>query len=142
MKKTIVPLFALVMVGCGGPAYRATLSGANEKPNAVTTSGTGSVTAMLDGTVLEVSGNYSGLSGAATSAHIHGTADANNNASVVCALTITESATAGTGTLAGNCDTATITALTKTNLDANMYYVNVHTATNAAGEIRGQLLKQ
>ena len=142
MNKMIVPFFALVLVGCGGPTYKATLSGANEKPNAVTTNGAGNATAVLDGTVLEVSGSYQNLSGAATSAHIHGTADANNNASVVCSLTITESATAGTGTIAGNCDTATITALTKANLDTNMYYVNIHTAANAAGEIRGQLLKQ
>ena len=142
MKQLIVPFFALVLAACGGPTYKATLSGANEKPAAVTTNGTGEVTAVLDGMVLEVTGNYASLSGAATSAHLHGPADANTNASNICSLTITESATAGTGTVAGNCDTATITALTRANLDLNMYYINIHTGTNPGGEVRGQLNKQ
>ena len=142
MKQLIVPFFALALAACGGPTYRATLAGANEKPNPVTTNGSGTVTATLDGTVLEITGSYASLSGAATSAHLHGPADANTNASNICSLTITESATAGTGTLAGNCDTAQITALTTANLDTNMYYINVHTGTNPGGEVRGQLNKQ
>jgi len=142
MKQLIVPFFALTLAACGGPTYRATLAGGNEKPNPVTTNGSGTVTATLDGTVLEVTGSYASLSGAATSGHVHGPADANTNASNICSLTITESATAGTGTVAGNCDTAQITALTVEALNGNMYYVNIHTAANPGGEIRGQLTKQ
>lgn len=145
MKQLILPFFALVLVACGGPTYKTTLSGANEKPNAVTSNGAGSVTAVLDGAKLDVTGNYSTLSGPATNAHIHGPADAANTGGVVCPLTVTEGANAGTGTLAGSCDiseTASATTLTAANLNAGMYYVNVHTTLNPGGEIRGQLAKQ
>jgi len=126
------------LVGCGGgyPTYTATLAGAHEVPP-VTSSGTGNVTATLNGTTLTVSANYSGLSGAAQLAHIHGPADAANTAAVACPLQITESATVGTGTLAGTC-----TSFDVANLNAGMFYVNVHTAAHGGGEIRGQLAKQ
>jgi len=79
----------------------------------------------------------SGLSGAATAAHIHGPADATATASVACPLTVTESATAGTGTLSGEC-----TTLVVADLNSGMYYVNIHTTAHGGGEIRGQLMKK
>ncbi|HVE84365.1 MAG TPA: CHRD domain-containing protein [Myxococcales bacterium] len=127
---------AAALVGCGGPMFTATLSGGAEVP-AVTTSATGSATGTLDGTKLDVTGNYSGLSGAATAAHIHGPADATATASVACPLTVTESATAGTGTLSGEC-----TTLVVADLNSGMYYVNIHTTAHGGGEIRGQLMKK
>ena len=126
----------LALAACGGPTYLATLSGGAEVP-AVTTSATGSFTGTLDGTKLDVTGNYSGLSGAASAAHIHGPADAQNTGPVLCTLTVTESATAGTGTLGGEC-----TTLTVTDLNNGQYYVNVHTAAHGGGEIRGQIAKR
>lgn len=135
--QTIVLVAAvLALAACGGTTYKATLSGASEVP-AVTSSGTGTVTITVDGTTLDVTGNYSGLSGAASAAHIHGPADATASAGVVCALTATEGATTGTGTLSGECPSFDIAGL-----NSGMYYVNVHTATHGGGEIRGQIAKQ
>src|SRR4051812_6361743 len=96
----------LALAACGGPTYKATLNGTSEVP-AVTSTATGSFTGTLDGTKLDVTGNYAGLSGAATAAHIHGPSDAASTGPVICTLTFTESATAGTGTLGGECTTLT-----------------------------------
>ena len=126
----------LALAACGGPTYKATLSGASENP-AVTTTASGSVTMTLDGTALDVNGTYTGLSGAASAAHVHGPADATTNAAVVCALTATEGATAGGGTLTGECPSFDVAGL-----NSGMYYVNVHTAAHGGGEIRGQIAKQ
>jgi CHRD domain-containing protein len=128
----------LSLAACGGASYTATLSGSNEVP-AVTTSASGTFTGTMDGTSMDVTGSYTGLSGPATAAHIHGPSDASNTGPVVCTLTATESATAGTGTLSGEC-TGT-SALTVTDLNNGMYYVNVHTTAHGGGEIRGQISK-
>jgi hypothetical protein len=138
--QSIVPFFSLVaLVGCGGPSYKATLAGASEVPP-VTSPATGSVTAVLDGTMLDVNGTYKDLSGPAISAHIHGPATATATAGIFCTLTFTEGTPAGTGTLKGECpnfDEATVT-----NLNGGMFYVNVHTSAHGGGEIRGQISKQ
>jgi hypothetical protein len=133
------PLFtacvaALALSACGGPQdFKATLSGGAERPNPVTTNGTGSVTATLDGMMLTVSGTFSNLSAAASAAHIHGPADKESIADVVCPLTA--SANNG-GTLSGTC---TFTETQVQQLKDGKMYVNVHTSTNPMGEIRGQL---
>lgn len=122
---------AVVLVACGGPTFTATLSGANEVPP-VTTSATGTVTATLDGTALSLSGSFSGLSGNPTAAHIH-SGDAGSNGPVIVALNV-DGGTLGL--------THTLTAEQVTALTEGRVYVNVHTAANAGGEIRGQLNKQ
>ncbi|MCA9838148.1 MAG: CHRD domain-containing protein [Trueperaceae bacterium] len=116
-------------------SFDASLSGGAEVP-AVTTSGTGSATAVLSGNTITVTGTYSGLSGPATAAHIHGPAAKDATAGVVLALTAAEGTTAGSGTLSG---TGTLTDAQITQLRDGLYYINVHTAANASGEIRGQL---
>lgn len=138
MKVQSIVSFAavLALAACGGPTYKATLSGDAEVP-AVTSTGTGSVTITVDGTTLDVTGNYSGLSGAATAAHLHGPADATQSAANVCGLTVAETSPAGTGTLSGECPSFDIAGL-----NSGMYYVNIHTAAHAGGEIRGQIAKQ
>jgi hypothetical protein len=45
----------------------------------------------------------------------------------------------GTGGLKG---TLTVSAIDVTNLNAGNYYVNIMTATNPAGELRGQIMLQ
>jgi CHRD domain len=146
MNKMLIAALALAaaMTACTSPmtnTYKTTLAGTNEVP-AVTTTGTGSATATLDinTKVLTVTGNYSALSGAVVTpgAHIHGPALAGTNAPVIFNLVFTESATAGTGTLSG---TFTLTDAQITDLNDGKYYVNVHTAKNNGGEIRGQLTK-
>jgi hypothetical protein len=125
------------------PTYKATLSGAAEKPTAVTTAGTGDVTATLDGTTLTLKINFSGLSGAATGAHVHGPAEESGVANPpICLFNdkIVAGATAGTGSITATCPIDA--TLTVAQLDAGKFYVNLHTAANPGGEVRGQLKKQ
>jgi CHRD domain len=116
-------------------SYAATLSGANEVP-AVETAATGAVTLTLTGMDMTLAGTYEGLSGAAQAAHIHGPAAEGTNADVVFPLVFTEGATAGSGTLSGS---GTLTEAQLADLQAGLYYVNVHTEANGGGEIRGWL---
>jgi hypothetical protein len=81
---------------------------------------------------LYVSGNYSGLLSAATSAHIHRGATGTAGP-VITPLTYTTTST-------GSFDTARV--ITNADIDSivsGRTYVDIHTFTNAGGEIRGQL---
>lgn len=112
--------------------FKADLSGASEVPP-VTTSGKGSATAALDtGTkTLTWTVDYSGLTGPATAAHIHGPAAAGTNAGVLVPL--------GTNLANPIKGSATLTDAQVSDLEAGRTYVNLHTADNKGGEIRGQL---
>jgi hypothetical protein len=128
--------------------FGGTLSGANEVPP-LTVTGTGTVTATLDiGTsIVTLTGNYSGLTGAPTVAHIHGPAAVGKSASPICNLLATDGATAGTGTVSGSgaatnpCSAYVWTAQNITDLNAGNFYVNIHTVANTGGELRAQLIK-
>ena len=124
------------------PTYKASLNGANEKPTAVTTTGTGTASATLDGATLSVKIDYSGLSGTPTLAHIHGPADETATAGVICNFTdkIVAGTAAGTGTVSATCQISA--TFTVADLDAGKMYVNLHTTANGGGEVRGQLKKQ
>lgn len=80
---------------------------------------------------------FSGLSGNATAAHIHGLAEPGINAGVLQTFSSFPAATAGTysGTLLIDG-----VKFTEENLLAGRYYVNIHTASKPGGEIRGQLI--
>jgi CHRD domain len=76
---------------------------------------------------------YSGLTGPATAAHFHGPAEPGKNAGVVVPIqNIATSPAEGS---------ATLTDAQAADLTAGRYYVNVHTAANPGGEIRGQVTK-
>jgi CHRD domain len=112
--------------------FKATLSGASEVPP-VTTPGTGNATATLDTATktLNWTVNYSGMSGPVTAAHIHGPAAPGANAGVLVPLT---------GNLASPIKgSATLTDAQISDLEAGQTYINLHTADNKGGEIRGQL---
>jgi CHRD domain len=150
MNKMLIAALALAaaMTACTSPmtnTYKTTLNGANEKPNAVTTTGTGAATATLDinTKVLTVTGTYEKLSGpvVAPGAHIHGPASETETAGVLFTLTYTDSATPATGAAGTLAGTFTLTDAQIADLNAGKYYVNVHTTANPGGEIRGQLLK-
>ena len=118
--------------------FTTTLSSANEVPAvAVASSGSAAISSTLDGNKLTVSGTFKNLSGAATLAHIHGPGDAKTAAPVLFALTFTNDATGGSGTLSGSVD---LSADQLTQLKAGLLYFNVHTAANKSGEIRGQIV--
>jgi len=99
--------------------------------------GKGEVTATYDTASKKLSwkGSYSDLSGPATAAHFHGPAAAGKNAGVVIPIF------AGAAAKSPFEGSATLTDAQAKELLGGEWYVNVHTATNKAGEIRGQLSK-
>jgi len=76
---------------------------------------------------------FDGLTGPAAAAHFHGPAEAGKNAGV--ALMIGPSPTSPAK------GSATLTDAQAADLIAGRWYVNIHTAANKAGEIRGQVTK-
>ena len=101
-------------------------------PNA--SKGTGSLTATYDTASKKLSwkGNVSGLSGPATAAHFHA-GEPGKNGGVVVPIT-----GADKGSFEGS---ATLTDAQANDMMAGKWYVNIHTAANKGGELRGQLTK-
>jgi hypothetical protein len=79
---------------------------------------------------------FTGLTSNATAAHIHQGA-AGVNGPVIVPLVGGAGATAGTWTVTPG---AILTVAQLTALRASGLYVNIHTATNLGGEIRGQIV--
>jgi hypothetical protein len=125
-------------VAFAGPAFadkfKATLDGKSEVP-ANTSAGKGTADIDYDAASKKMTYKltYSGLSGAATAAHFHGPAEAGKNAGVEVPI-----ANAGTSPVEGS---ATLTDAQAADLTGGKMYVNVHTAANPGGEIRGQVMK-
>ena len=135
-------LVAMAAAGCGQmrpsqkmDIYEATLSGSQEVPP-TNTQGRGAAEIQLNTNtyVLTWKVTYSGLSGPATAAHIHGPAGPGSNAGVLVPF-----AGANANPIVGQ---ATITPQQYGDLAAGQWYVNIHTAANPGGEIRGQLRKR
>jgi hypothetical protein len=113
---------------------KATLDGKSEvPPNA--SAGTGTADIDYDPATKKLSWKltYSGLSGPATAAHFHGPAEAGKNGGVAVAIPNATSSPAEGST--------TLTDAQAVDLTEGKYYVNVHTAANPGGEIRGQVGK-
>jgi hypothetical protein len=113
--------------------FHATMNGKSEVPPN-TTAGTGDALASLDTTskVLTYTVTFDNLTGPAAAAHFHGPAAAGANAGVAVAI-------GGKGPTSPVHGTATLTDAQIKDLEAGMWYVNVHTAANPGGEIRGQV---
>lgn len=120
-----------------GVPFTAALSGLAEKPVALTNSATGTGTFSLEGNRLTFNIAYAGLSGAATAAHIHGPTNAANSAGVLINLAPFNGAGfAAAGTFSGTVELSTA----QRNYVLNgLTYVNIHTAANGGGEMRGQI---
>jgi hypothetical protein len=141
MSKTKVALATLAIgaaVAFAGPAFadkmKATLDGKSEVPPN-TSAGKGTADLDYDAASKKLSWKltYSGLSGPATAAHFHGPAAPSANAGVAVAIpNATSSPVDGS---------ATLTDAQAADLTAGKYYINVHTAANPGGEIRGQVTK-
>ena len=130
---TVLSLSALgAMAASNAVALSAKLSGANEVP-ANTSTGSGTLEATLDtqSNVLTWTVTYSGLTGAVKAGHVHGPAAAGATAGVALGFTGgVESPIKGS---------ATLTAAQAADLLAGKWYVNLHTAANPGGEVRGQV---
>jgi len=140
MSKTHFTLATIAMsaaVAFAGPAFadkmKASLDGKSEvPPNTSAATGTADVDFDAGSKKLNWKLNYSGLSGPATAAHFHGPAEPGKNAGVAVPISNTASGSEGS---------ATLTDAQAADLAAGKYYINVHTAANPGGEIRGQVTK-
>ena len=138
-KKTMLATVAIAAAfAFAGPALadkmKATLDGKAEVP-AVTSAAKGTADLDYDAASKKLSWKvtYSGLSGPPTAAHFHGPAEAGKNAGVAVAIpNATASPVEGS---------ATLTDAQAADLMAGKYYINIHTAANPGGEIRGQVTK-
>jgi hypothetical protein len=111
----------------------ATLDASQEvPPNDSAGKGTADITFDTDSKKLDWKLDYSGLTGDATGAHFHGPAAKGENADVAVPIEDPKSGASGS---------ATLTDEQAADLMAGKYYVNVHTAAHAGGEIRGQVEK-
>jgi hypothetical protein len=137
--------FSLIVLACGislscaDPSLaamvdlKADLKASNEVPPNES-KGTGSVTATFDSdsNKLTWKGTVSGLIGTVTAAHFHA-AEAGRNGAVAVPII-----GADNGSFEGS---ATLTDTQAEDLMAGRWYVNIHTTTYKAGEIRGQVTK-
>ena len=113
--------------------FRASLDSASETPSNAST-GSGSAKVSLDTTAKTVSWTvtYKALSGPATMAHFHGPAPVGVAAGVEVPITGDL-----TSPITGS---ASVSDSQAADLRAGKWYVNVHTAANPGGEIRGQVV--
>ena len=137
--RTMLATLALgATIAFAGPAFadkmKATLNGKSEVPPN-TSAGTGTADIDYDAATKKLTWKvtYSGLSGPATAAHFHGPAEADKNAGVAVAIPNATSSPAE--------GSATLTDAQAADLVAGKYYINIHTAANPGGEIRGQVMK-
>jgi hypothetical protein len=137
--RTMLATLALgAAIAFAGPAFadkmKVTLDGKSSVPPN-TSAGTGTADLDYDAASKKLSWKitYSGLSGPATAAHFHGPAAAGANAGVKIPISnATSSPVEGS---------ATLTDEQAADLTGGKYYINVHTAANPGGEIRGQVIK-
>jgi hypothetical protein len=120
------------------------MNGAQETPP-VSTAATGTAGFTNNGSTISYTFSASGLSGNPTAAHIHFGA-VGVKGPVVVPLSVAAGPTAGTATGTGTFDSTGVTGgPTMTDVLDRMRnggaYINVHTAANPGGEIRGQIGK-
>ena len=139
MTKTMLATFALgAAVAFAGPAFadkmKVSLDGKQEVP-ATTSTATGTADVDYDPASKKLTWKltYSGLTGPATAANFHGPAEAGKNAGVKVPIPNATSSPAE--------GSAVLTDEQAADLTAGKYYINVHTAANPGGEIRGQVTK-
>ena len=113
--------------------FKATaISGANEStPNASAATGTATLIFNTTTKIFTVSVTYSGVT--ATNGHIHKGA-VGVSGGVIFGFSPFASPISFTS--------AALDATQEADLNANLYYVNIHSAAFPGGEIRGQLIKQ
>ena len=130
-----------IALAVGAPAnaastsFKAEMTGAQETPPN-TSKGKGTVDATYDAAtkILSWTITYSGITGPATAAHFHGPAAVGAKAAPIVPIK---------GDLKSPImGTATLTDTQAKDLQAGLWYFNVHTAKFPDGEIRGQLTRK
>jgi hypothetical protein len=117
-------------------SFKVSLSGAQSVPP-VDTSGTGAADLTYDSATRTVTWNitYSGLSSPVTMAHFHGPAKEGQNGPVV--IWLTKQGAAPTTPVTGS---ATLNPEQAQQFTTGEWYINVHSQSHPAGEIRGQVV--
>jgi hypothetical protein len=117
--------------------FDASLTGAQEVPPTAS-QGTGFGTVLLNNALTQITVNldWFNLTAPATVAHIHGPAAPGTNAPVIFSLSGVPAATSG----AIPEQTFAITPAQVADLEAGLFYFNIHTPNFPGGEIRGQIL--
>jgi hypothetical protein len=112
--------------------FKADLKGSTEVPP-VQTSATGTADITYDSATKNLSWTveHTGLSGDVTAAHFHGPAAVGVNAPPVVPIDMSALAKGS----------ATLDDAQAADLSEGRWYLNLHTAANPDGEIRGQLMK-
>jgi hypothetical protein len=111
--------------------YKVDLKGSEEvPPNTSKGAGTAELTYDAATKLLKWKVTYSGLTGPATAGHIHGPAELGKNAPVTVPFAKVDNPIEGS---------ATLSDAQAADLKAGKLYINIHTAENKGGEIRGQL---
>lgn len=111
--------------------FMATLNGASESTaNPSTATGSATLTFNQDTKIFTIVVTYTGLT--ATNGHIHKGAVGESGSPVFPFTTFTSPI---------NFTSEALTAEEEADLNAGLYYVNLHTGDYPGGEIRGQLLK-
>ncbi len=134
---SILAVSLLTLAACNMPSNNtkatATLTASSEVPPA-NSAGAGEANVALDlkNDKLIWTITYSGLSGTVTGAHFHGPAAVGSKADVAVPIK--------GDMLSPIKGEATITDEQKTQLLEGKWYVNLHTAANPDGEIRGQVI--
>jgi methionine-rich copper-binding protein CopC len=81
---------------------------------------------------------WAGLSGNASSMHIHGVADAGSAAAIVQTITLTAPNNGPSGSVSGSLFVDGFTVKEEDLLNGK-YYIDIHTASAPGGELRGQI---
>ncbi len=117
-------------------SFKVSLTGAQSVPP-VDTSGTGTADLTYDAATRVVTWNitYSGMSSPVTMAHFHGPAKPGQNGPVV--IWLTKQGSPPTNPITGS---ATLTPEQAQQFSVGDWYINVHTQSHPAGEIRGQVI--
>lgn len=140
MRKLVLPLAAVCalavtaasLAGTRGTGWSAKLTVAQETPKQAVKApaANGAFTATVSGNTLKWKLTFSKLSGPATAAHIHLGAKGTAGNVLVPLCGPCKSGVSGS---------VKLTAPLKKGFTKHALYVNVHTAKNPAGEIRGQI---
>lgn len=119
---------------------RATLNGANERPNPVTTPATGTGKFTLVGNELFVDLSYTGLQGPINNSHIHGPGTAEQSVGVLVPMNGLHVGPFGTSTAGRFEGSVVLSPQNLSHIIDGLTYFNIHSVPNGGGEIRGQIV--